>query len=113
MHRAEVAAAQLEREGISVEIVDLRSLSPFDWDAIATTVRKTNRVIVAYEDMLSWGYGAEIVARIADQLFEDLDAPVRRVAAMDSFCAYQPLLENEILPQSGQIAAAVRELAAF
>ena len=80
VHRAEVAAAQMEREGISVEIVDLRSLSPFDWDAIAATVRKTNRVIVAYEDMLSWGYGAEIAARIGDQLFHNLDAPVRRVA---------------------------------
>jgi 2-oxoisovalerate dehydrogenase E1 component len=113
VHRAEVAAAQLEREGISVEIIDLRSLSPFDWEAIATTVRKTNRVIVAYEDMLSWGYGAEIAARIADQLFEDLDAPVRRVAAMDTFCAYQPQLEDEILPQSSDLAAAVRDLMAF
>ena len=113
VHRAEVAAAQLEREGFSVEIVDLRSLAPFDWDAIAATVRKTNRVIVAYEDMLSWGYGAEIAARIADQLFEDLDAPVKRVAAMDTFCAYQPLLEDEILPQSSHLAAAVRELAAY
>jgi len=113
VHRAEVAAAQLEREGISVEIVDLRSLAPFDWGAIAATVRKTNRVIVAYEDMLSWGYGAEIAARIADQLFEDLDAPVKRVAAMDTFCAYQPLLEDEILPQSSHLAAAVRDLAAY
>ena len=113
VHRAEVAAAQLDREGISVEIIDLRSLSPFDWDAIAATVRKTNRVIVAYEDMLSWGYGAEIAARIADQLFDELDAPVRRVAAMDTFCAYQPKLEDEILPQSSHLAAAVRELLAY
>jgi 2-oxoisovalerate dehydrogenase E1 component len=113
VHRAEVAAAQLERDGISVEIIDLRSLSPFDWDAIAATVRKTNRVIVAYEDMLSWGYGAEIAARIADQLFEDLDAPVRRVAAMDTFCAYQPRLEEEILPQASHLAAAVRDLLTF
>ncbi len=102
VHRAEVAAAQLEREGVSVEIIDLRSLSPFDWEAIAATVRKTNRVIVAYEDMLSWGYGAEIAARIADQLFDELDAPVRRVAAMDTFCAYQPTLEDEILPQTSR-----------
>jgi 2-oxoisovalerate dehydrogenase E1 component len=113
VHRAEVAAAQLEREGISVEIVDLRSLAPFDWEAIAATVRKTNRVIVAYEDMLSWGYGAEIAARIGDQLFEELDAPVRRVAAMDTFCAYQPQLEDEILPQPSHLAAAVRDLVAF
>jgi 2-oxoisovalerate dehydrogenase E1 component len=113
VHRAEVAAAELARGGISVEIVDLRSLSPFDWDAIAATVRKTNRVIVAYEDMLSWGYGAEIAARIADELFEDLDAPVRRVAATDTFCAYQPLLEDAILPQTEDITAAVRALVAY
>ena len=110
VHRAEVAAAQLLREGINVEIVDLRSLSPYDWEAISATVGKTHRVIVAYEDMLSWGYGAEIAARIADQLFEQLDAPVKRVAAMDTFCAYQPKLEDEILPQSGHIARAVKQL---
>jgi 2-oxoisovalerate dehydrogenase E1 component len=113
VHRADVAAAHLEREGISVEVLDLRSLSPFDWEAIAATVRKTNRVIVAHEDMLSWGYGAEIAARISDQLFDELDAPVRRVAAMDTFCAYQPKLEYEILPQSSDLAAAVRELLAY
>jgi 2-oxoisovalerate dehydrogenase E1 component len=113
VHRAEVAAAQLEHEGVSVEIIDLRSLSPFDWDAIAATVRKTNRVIVAYEDMLSWGYGAEIAARIADHLFDELDAPVRRVAAMDVFCAYHPILEDQILPQAGDLVAAVRELLAY
>jgi 2-oxoisovalerate dehydrogenase E1 component len=113
VHRAEVAAAQLEREGVSVEIIDLRSLSPFDWEAIAQTVRKTNRVIVAHEDMLSWGYGAEIAARISEQLFDDLDAPVRRVAAMDTFCAYQPSLEDEILPQSSDLARAVHELLGY
>jgi len=113
VHRAEVAAAQLEREGVSVEIIDLRSLAPFDWDAICATVCKTNRVIVAHEDMLSWGYGAEIAARISEKLFDDLDAPVRRVAAMDSFCAYQPLLEDEILPQTSDIVVAVRELMAY
>ena len=113
VHRAEVAAAQLEREGISVEIIDLRSLAPFDWEAIAATVRKTNRVIVAHEDMLSWGYGAEIAARISDKLFDELDAPVRRVAAMDTFCAYQPKLEDEILPQTSHIVTAVRELIAY
>ncbi len=113
VHRAEVAAAQLGREGISVEILDLRSLSPYDWEAIAASVQKTSRVIVAYEDTLSWGYGAEIAARIADELFDDLDAPVRRVAAMDTFCAYQPKLEDEILPQTEDIVNAVRDLAAF
>jgi len=113
VHRAEVAAAELSRTGISTEIIDLRSLSPFDWEVIAATVRKTNRVIVAYEDTLSWGYGAEIAARIADELFEDLDAPVRRVAATDTFCAYQPKLEDAILPQTEDIVRAVRDLAAF
>jgi 2-oxoisovalerate dehydrogenase E1 component len=110
VHRAEVAAAQLEREGISAEIIDLRSLSPYDWEAIAATVRKNHRVIVAYEDMLSWGFGAEIAARIADELFDELDAPVKRVAAMDTFCAYQPKLEDVILPQIADINAAVKQL---
>jgi 2-oxoisovalerate dehydrogenase E1 component len=113
VHRAEVAAATLEREGISVEIIDLRTLSPYDWEAIATTVYKTNRVIVAYEDSRSWGYGAEIAARIADELFGELDAPVRRVAATDTFCAYNPKLEHEILPQTEDIAAAVRDLLSY
>lgn len=110
VHRAEVAAAALEREGISVEIIDLRSLSPYDWEAIQATVCKTHRVIVAYEDMLSWGYGAEIAARIGEELFADLDAPVKRVAAMDTFCAYQPKLEDVILPQTEHISAAVKKL---
>src|ERR1700735_4951945 len=113
VHRAEVAAAELSRAGISVEILDLRSLSPYDWDAIAATVRKTSRVIVAYEDTLSWGYGAEIAARIADELFEDLDAPIRRVAATDTFCAYQPKLEDAILPQTENIVSAVHDLLAY
>jgi 2-oxoisovalerate dehydrogenase E1 component len=113
VHRAELAATQLERDSISIEILDLRSLNPYDWEAIAASVRKTSRVIVAYEDTLSWGYGAEIAARIADELFSDLDAPVRRVAAMDTFCAYHPKLEDEILPQTEDIVAAVRELLAF
>jgi 2-oxoisovalerate dehydrogenase E1 component len=113
VHRAEVAAAQLEREGISVEILDLRSLSPYDWEAIAASVRKTSRVIIAYEDMLSWGYGAEIAARLADELFAELDAPVRRVAAKDTFCAYQPKQEDEILPQTEDIVATVRDLVRY
>jgi 2-oxoisovalerate dehydrogenase E1 component len=113
VHRAEVAAQELAREGISPEIIDLRCLSPYDWGAIENSVRKTNRVIVAYEDTRSWGYGAEIAARIADELFEELDAPVRRVAATDTFCAYQPALEDVILPQSKDIVRVVRELSAF
>ena len=110
VHRAEVAAAQLEREGISAEILDLRTLSPYDWEAIAASVRKTTRALVAYEDMRSWGYGAEIAARIADELFAELDAPVRRVAAADTFCAYQPKVEDEILPQTADLVAAVKDL---
>ncbi|HVZ59203.1 MAG TPA: dehydrogenase E1 component subunit alpha/beta [Terriglobales bacterium] len=112
--RALQAAQRAQRErGISVEIVDLRSLSPYDWEAIAESVRKTHRVLVAYEDTLSWGYGAEIAARIADELFDDLEAPVRRVAALDSFVAYQPLMENVILPQPAKIFDAITSLAGF
>jgi 2-oxoisovalerate dehydrogenase E1 component len=110
VHRAEVAAAQLHREGIEVEIIDLRSLSPYDWDSIAATVCKNHRVIVAYEDMLSWGFGAEIAARIAGELFHELDAPVQRVAAVDTFCAYQPKLEDVILPQVDNLTAAVKQI---
>jgi 2-oxoisovalerate dehydrogenase E1 component len=112
--RALQAAVKLEREqGISAEVIDLRSLSPYDWEAIAASVKKTNRVIIAHEDMLSWGYGAEIAARISDELFHDLDAPVRRVAAMDTFVAYQPVLEDAILPQPEHLYTAMTELAAF
>jgi 2-oxoisovalerate dehydrogenase E1 component len=113
VRRAEVAAAELERSGVSVELLDLRTLSPYDWDSIAASVRKTSRAIVAYEDTRSWGYGAEIAARIADELFEHLDAPVRRVAATDTFCAYQPKLEDEILPQTADIVSAARDLLAY
>ena len=112
--RALQAAQKAEREhGIQTEVIDLRSLSPYDWDAIATSVKKTSRVIVAYEDTRSWGYGAEIAARIADELFEDLDAPVKRVAAMDTFVAYQPELEDAILPQPEDILRTIVELRAF
>ena len=102
-----------EQGGVSTEVIDLRSLSPVDWETIAASVRKTNRVIVAYEDALSWGYGAEIAARIADELFLDLDAPVKRVAAMDTFVAYQPALEDVILPQSEHLFKAMEDLAKF
>ena len=112
--RALQAAVRLHRDtGVDVELIDLRSLSPYDWETIADSVRKTNRVIVAHEDMLSWGYGAEIAARIGEELFHDLDAPVRRVAAMDTFVAYQPLLEDAILPQVEDLYQAMREMAAF
>ncbi len=112
--RALQAAQKLEREnGASVELIDLRTLNPYDWEAIATSVAKTNRVLVAHEDMLSWGYGAEIAARIADELFDELDAPVKRVAAKDTFVAYQPILEDEILPQAEDIYKAMAQLADY
>jgi 2-oxoisovalerate dehydrogenase E1 component len=112
--RALQAAQTASREnGIEVEVIDLRSLSPYDWDAIATSVRKTSRVIVAHEDMLSWGYGAEIAARIADELFDDLDAPVKRIGAMDTFVAYQPVLEDAILPQPDTVLKAIQELHSY
>jgi len=113
VHRTEMAAAALAREGASVEIIDLRTLSPYDWEGVAASVRKTNRVIVAYEDTRSWGYGAEIAARIGDELFDDLDAPVRRVAAKDTFCGYHPTLEDAILPQTEDIERALREILAY
>ncbi len=112
--RALQAAQKLEREhGIKVEILDLRCLNPFDWDAISASVQKTNRALVAYEDTLSWGYGAEIAARIADQMFEHLDAPVRRLAAKDVYVAYQPVLENAILPQVSDLFEAMKQLAEY
>ena len=112
--RALQAAQKLEREqGVKVELVDLRTLNPFDWETIANSVAKTNRALVAYEDSLSWGYGAEIAARIADQMFGQLDAPVRRVAAMDSYVAYQPVLEDAILPQASDLYRGMKELADY
>jgi len=112
--RALQAVQKLEREqNASVELIDLRCLNPFDWEAIAASVTKTSRVLVAYEDSLSWGYGAEIAARIADQLFEKLDAPVRRVAAKDTFVAYQPILEDAILPQPNDLFLAMKELVEY
>ncbi|HEX3320265.1 MAG TPA: dehydrogenase E1 component subunit alpha/beta [Terriglobales bacterium] len=112
--RALQAAQKLEREnGVKVELIDLRCLNPFDWETIAGSVSKTNRVLVAYEDSLSWGYGAEIAARVADELFDKLDAPVRRVAAKDTFVAYQPILENAILPQAADLFRAMKELAEY
>jgi 2-oxoisovalerate dehydrogenase E1 component len=113
VHRSLQAARQAEAEGIDVDILDLRSLSPYDWEAIAASVRRTGRALVAYEDALSWGYGAEIAARIAGELFEYLDAPVRRVAALDTFVAYSPVLEDAILPQVADLLQAIRDLKAY
>jgi 2-oxoisovalerate dehydrogenase E1 component len=112
--RALQALQRLDREEeLKVELIDLRTLAPFDWETIAASVTKTNRVMVAYEDTLSWGYGAEIAARIADELFENLDAPVKRAAAKDTFIAYQPVLESAILPQVQDLYLAMKELAEY
>jgi len=110
VERSNQAAKRLEQQGISVELIDLRTLVPYDWETIADSVKKTSRVIVAHEDPISYGYGAEIAARISDELFEYLDAPVRRVGATDTFVGYAPQLEDFILPQSEDIEKAVQEL---
>lgn len=110
VYRALQAARQAEAEGISVEILDLRSLNPYDWKAIEATVTRTHRVLVAHEDTLSWGYGAELAARIADELFFHLDAPVKRLGAQDTWIAYYPDLEDAILPQSAHFLEAYRAL---
>ena len=88
-------------------------MNPYDWKSIRRSVEKTNRVIVAYEDSISWGYGAEIAARIAEELFDYLDAPVKRVAALDCFVSYTPEVEEAILPQADDLAKAIEELAAY
>ena len=88
-------------------------MSPYDWNAIRTSVEKTNRVLIAHEDCLSWGYGAELAARIANELFEHLDAPVGRVAALDTWVGYNPQLEYEILPQVENLVAEAERLLSF
>jgi 2-oxoisovalerate dehydrogenase E1 component len=114
VQRSLVAAKELaEKEGIEAEILDLRSLSPYDWEAIAESVRRTSKALVVYEDPISWGFGAEIAARIADELFEWLDGPVRRVAALDTQVGYAPSLEDAILPQVENIREGIRELARY
>jgi 2-oxoisovalerate dehydrogenase E1 component len=113
VHLAVQSLKPLEQEGIQPEILDLRSLNPYDWELIAASVKKTNRVLVLHEDNISWGYGAEIAARIADELFEFLDAPVRRLAAKDVYVPYHPVLEDAVLPQPADIVRAARALASY
>jgi 2-oxoisovalerate dehydrogenase E1 component len=110
-----LAAAQIEKKNpeASIEVIDLRTLAPYDWAAIKASVEKTSRVMIAYEDCLSFGFGAEIAARIAGELFTSLDAPVGRVAALDTWVAYHPQLENEILPQVENIVTEADRLLAF
>jgi 2-oxoisovalerate dehydrogenase E1 component len=109
------AALQLEqrRRDKSIEVIDLRSLSPYDWTAIRNSVQKTNRILIVHEDTLSWGYGAEIAARIANELFSELDAPVGRVGALDTWVAYNPSLEDEILPQVRDVIREGERLLAY
>ena len=113
VQRSVAAARDLEEEGVSVEILDLRTLNPYDMDSIRASVKKTGRVLVAHEDQISFGYGAEIAARIADELFSYLDAPVKRLGALDCFVGYHPTLENATLPQVANIKDAIKNLVAF
>jgi 2-oxoisovalerate dehydrogenase E1 component len=113
VQRALLAAQQAEKEGITSMVLDLRTLIPYDWNAIAAAVRRTSRVIIAHEDQLTCGFGAEIAARVAGELFEYLDAPVKRVAALDTPVAYCPDLEEVILPQSSTILQAILETARY
>src|SRR5581483_11625579 len=98
VQRSILAAQQAEKDGISAAVLDLRTIVPYDWEQIASLVQRTNRVVVAHEDQLTCGFGAEIAARIGAELFEHLDAPVRRVGALDVPVAYSPILEEAILP---------------
>jgi 2-oxoisovalerate dehydrogenase E1 component len=113
VQRSLVAAQQAEKEGIDVAVFDLRTIVPFDWAGIAALVKRTSRVVIAHEDQLTAGFGAEIAARIAGELFEYLDAPVVRVAALDCPVAYSPDLEEAILPQSSDVLVAIRQTAEY
>jgi 2-oxoisovalerate dehydrogenase E1 component len=113
VQRALVAANQLAEEGVDVEVIDLRTLSPWDRETVFASVRKTNRVVVGYEDSMSWGYGAEIAAALADECFPWLDAPVKRVASTDTFVGYAPALEDAILPQVDDFKQAYLDLMRF
>jgi 2-oxoisovalerate dehydrogenase E1 component len=113
VQRSLVAAKQAEQQGINAEVIDLRTLAPYDWESVARSVRKTNKLLVVHEDTKSFGFGAEIAARAADELFEHLDAPVRRVCALDTFVAYAPQLEDAILPQAEDVLRAVTELYSY
>jgi 2-oxoisovalerate dehydrogenase E1 component len=113
VQRSLLAAQQAEKDGIRAMVIDLRTIMPYDWDTIAAAVASTNRVVIAHEDQLTCGFGAELAARIAGELFQHLDAPVRRVAAMDVPVPYYPALEEVVLPQSSDVLKAIREIAAY
>ena len=113
VHRSLLAAHHAERAGIDVAIVDLRTIVPYDWETIAAYTQKTNRVVIAHEDQLTCGFGAEIAARISQELFDHLDAPLVRVAARDCPVAYAPVLEETILPSTDDVLEAIRTVAAY
>jgi 2-oxoisovalerate dehydrogenase E1 component len=113
VQRALVAAQQAEKHGVHAAVVDLRTIMPYDWETVAAWVQRTNRVVIAHEDQLTCGFGAEIAARVAGDLFGHLDAPVRRVGALDTPVAYSPELEEAILPQTSDILSAIRETAQY
>jgi 2-oxoisovalerate dehydrogenase E1 component len=113
VQRSLLAAQQAEKDGISAMVIDLRTIAPYDWATITAAVARTNRVVIAHEDQLTCGFGAELAARMAGELFEHLDAPVRRVAALDVPVAYYPDLEEAILPQSSDVLRAIQETARY
>tara|TARA_B100000949_G_C14185967_1_gene409612 strand:+ start:281 stop:649 length:369 start_codon:yes stop_codon:yes gene_type:complete len=107
------AAQRASEEGIEVMVIDLRTITPYDWEGIARAVQATNRVVIAHEDQLTCGFGGELAARIADELFDQLDAPVKRVGALDCPVAYSPVLEEAILPQASDVLETVREIVRY
>ncbi len=113
VQRSLLAAQQAEKDGVNAMVIDLRTIMPYDWDTIASAVAKTNRVVIAHEDQVTSGFGAELAARIAGELFSHLDAPVRRVAALDVPVPYYPALEEVVLPQSADVLKAIKEIAAY
>ena len=113
VYTADEAAQQLEGDGISVEILDLRTIIPWDREAVLASARKTSKVLVLHEDTRTGGFGGEIAATIAEEAFEDLDAPVKRIAAPDSPVPFSPPLEKAFIPQVDDVAAGIRELAEY
>ena len=113
VQRSLLAAEQAAEDGIDTMVVDLRTIAPYDWEGVAEAVSATSRVVIAHEDQVTCGFGAELAARIAGDLFDQLDAPIRRVGALDCPVAYSPVLEEQTLPQASDIHAAIRETAAY
>ena len=113
VYTAEEAARQLEGDGVSVEIVDLRTVMPWDKAAVLDSVRKTSKVLVLHEDTRTGGFGGEIAATIAEEAFEDLDAPVKRIAAPDTPVPFSPALEKAFIPQVDNVVRGIKELSEY